>query len=128
MRKKREREKMEREWGNGEREIFIPSPCIFFPAIASPFSFFISSFSHSLSISSPFPHSLAIVSLYFVIFSQFSHSLSISLHFLILSPFSLSLVMNNIRSPLYWGSFLKGSVHKNASKMHVAPWSPMDGM
>jgi len=73
-----------------EREIFPPSSCLLSFAIAFQFShslvifslYFLifSPFSHSLSVFSPFSHSLAI----------FSPSLSISLfslHFLILSPF-----------------------------------------
>ena len=79
MRKWREREKIEREWGNGERgrngerdllplHVFSFSPLHLHFLIFSPFSLI-------------FPHFL---SLRFLILSL-SH-----LHFLILSPFSLS--------------------------------------
>ena len=124
-----EREKMERMGKWRERDIYSLSMSFLSCHCISIFFLYFLIFSFSLyllTISSFSRHCLHC--LYFVIFSQFSHSLSISLHFLILSTFSLSLVMNNNRSPLYWGSFLKGSVHKNASKMDVAPWSPMDGM
>ena len=86
----------EREDEEIEREIFPPSSCLLFLAIASQFSrsldifslhfLIFSPFSHSLSISSPFSHSLAIFSLspfpYFLsIFSFSRHFLSLSISY-----------------------------------------------